>query len=102
MKTICKGFRFMIITCPMCAKRYMLDDNLLPKEGRQVRCVACQHIWLQAPLEETFPTLSLQETTGDIFIEPRTTHAKKHSRKFWFFTFSFFLLGISVFIFGRE
>ena len=91
----------MIITCPTCSKRYMLDDNLLPREGRQVRCVACQHIWLQAPLEETFPILSLQEA-GDIFIEPRASFDKKGSWKFWFFSLSFFLLGICFLSFGRE
>lgn len=91
----------MIITCPTCAKRYMLDDNLLPKEGRQVRCVACQHIWFQAPLEETFPILSLQEP-GDIFIEPRTSIEKKSSWKFWLFNFTFLVLGLSALIFGRE
>ncbi|MBX9787001.1 MAG: zinc-ribbon domain-containing protein [Alphaproteobacteria bacterium] len=91
----------MIITCPTCAKRYMLDDNLLPREGRQVRCVACQHIWFQAPLEEIFPVLSLQET-GDIFIEPRTSFEKKSSWKFWFFSFSFLLLGVCFLSFGRE
>jgi hypothetical protein len=79
----------------------MLDDNLLPKEGRQVRCVACQHIWFQAPLEEAFPTLSLQEP-GDIFIEPRTSVDKKSSWKFWLFNFTFLVLGLSALIFGRE
>jgi predicted Zn finger-like uncharacterized protein len=39
----------MIVTCPSCAKRYMLDDVLLPKEGRQVRCVACLQVWRQLP-----------------------------------------------------
>lgn len=39
----------MIVVCPNCSKRYMLDDSLLPKEGRQVRCIACEHVWRQAP-----------------------------------------------------
>lgn len=39
----------MVVTCPQCSKRYMLDDALLPQEGRQVRCVACHHVWRQIP-----------------------------------------------------
>lgn len=38
----------MIVICPNCSKRYMLDDNLVPEEGRQVRCIACHHVWRQA------------------------------------------------------
>jgi predicted Zn finger-like uncharacterized protein len=39
----------MIVTCPKCSKRYMLDNALLPQEGRQVRCISCQEIWRQLP-----------------------------------------------------
>lgn len=38
----------MIVVCPNCSKRYMLDDNLVPKEGRQVRCITCHQVWRQA------------------------------------------------------
>ena len=91
----------MIITCPQCAKRYMLDDNLLPKDGRQVRCIACHHTWLQAPLEETTPILTLKEPE-DIFIEQRKPLKKKTAWKSLFFLFTFVLLGTGFLIYGRE
>lgn len=37
----------MIVTCPECSKRYMLDDALVSAEGRQVRCISCRHVWKQ-------------------------------------------------------
>lgn len=40
----------MIITCPNCAKRYQLDEALIPKEGRTVKCFACQTTWEQKAL----------------------------------------------------
>jgi len=43
----------MIITCPSCSKRYMLDGDRIPPEGRQVRCASCQHVWRYLPEEET-------------------------------------------------
>jgi predicted Zn finger-like uncharacterized protein len=39
----------MIVICPKCSKRYMLDNALLPPEGRQVRCISCEEVWRQIP-----------------------------------------------------
>ena len=35
----------MIITCPNCSIRFMLDDALMPARGRKVRCAKCSHVW---------------------------------------------------------
>ena len=35
----------MIITCPRCQKSFNIDDKLIPKEGRLVKCGACDHTW---------------------------------------------------------
>lgn len=39
----------MRITCPNCLAQYDIDDTLLPKDGREVQCSACDHIWFQTP-----------------------------------------------------
>ncbi len=60
----------MIIDCPNCLKRYMLDDSLLPTEGKKVRCSSCHHIWKQSTsysashilLEKTPKALSKNRT----------------------------------------
>ena len=35
----------MIVTCPNCAARYRLPDEVLAKKGR-LRCAACDHRWV--------------------------------------------------------
>jgi predicted Zn finger-like uncharacterized protein len=39
----------MILTCPNCATRYLVDPHKLGSEGRQVRCGKCAHAWFQTP-----------------------------------------------------
>jgi predicted Zn finger-like uncharacterized protein len=40
----------MILTCPNCGTQYVVKDDAIPPEGRQVRCAACKHSWHQDPL----------------------------------------------------
>ena len=35
----------MQIVCENCNKRFNLDQNLIPKEGRYLQCSACNHKW---------------------------------------------------------
>ena len=35
----------MIIICPSCKKKFNLDINLIPSEGRDLQCGSCEHIW---------------------------------------------------------
>jgi predicted Zn finger-like uncharacterized protein len=39
----------MILTCPNCGTQYVVKDDAVPPEGRQVRCAACRHSWHQDP-----------------------------------------------------
>lgn len=39
----------MILTCPDCATRYMLDPALLAPAGRRVRCTVCATVWFEKP-----------------------------------------------------
>ena len=44
----------MIISCPACSKRYVLDAALLGS-GRKVRCANCGHSWQQRPAPAPAP-----------------------------------------------
>ena len=35
----------MIITCPSCKKKFNIDINLIPTEGRNLQCGSCDHVW---------------------------------------------------------
>ena len=35
----------MIVTCPSCQKKFELDNNLLPENGRTLQCGLCNHKW---------------------------------------------------------
>ena len=35
----------MIISCPSCRKRFMINENLIPNNGRMVKCGSCNQTW---------------------------------------------------------
>ncbi|MEI9982503.1 MAG: DUF3426 domain-containing protein [Aliidongia sp.] len=39
----------MIVTCPACATRFLVDPAALGPQGRMVRCARCAETWFQAP-----------------------------------------------------
>ncbi len=49
----------MIVTCPACATRYLVDTQKLGAQGRMVRCGTCHHTWYQAPPEDQPPHVEL-------------------------------------------
>jgi predicted Zn finger-like uncharacterized protein len=42
----------MIVTCPACSTRYLVDPRALSATGRLVRCASCAHTWHQVPPED--------------------------------------------------
>ena len=35
----------MIIVCPSCKKKFNIDVNLIPTEGRDLQCGSCDNVW---------------------------------------------------------
>ena len=77
----------MIIECINCNKKFNVDADLIPKQGRQIQCGSCNHIWhfkiessLKEPLiledEDNQKNLSIakntKETTENINVEKST------------------------------
>jgi len=51
----------MIITCPNCKKKFQIDPNLLPVEGRDLQCGSCENIWFYKVENENSLPLTLNE-----------------------------------------
>jgi len=39
----------MLLTCAKCETIFKIDAAAIPKEGRQVRCTICDHVWAAEP-----------------------------------------------------
>ena len=54
----------MILTCPNCATGFFVDDHLIGRDGRQVKCDECGEVWTahqEDPAAEA-PTLPAETT----------------------------------------
>ena len=49
----------MIIICNNCKTKFNVSDNLIPPEGRMVRCSYCNAKWKQENVSETSSNLGL-------------------------------------------
>ena len=47
----------MIVVCPQCRTRYLVDPRALGADGRRVRCAHCSHIWHHKPPPEALAEL---------------------------------------------
>jgi predicted Zn finger-like uncharacterized protein len=56
----------MILTCPECKSRYVVNPNALLPHGRTVRCAKCKHNWFENKPEEDIEVVTPQsESTKD-------------------------------------
>ena len=39
----------MIIECPYCKSNYKIEETLISKNGRKVKCFSCANFWIQFP-----------------------------------------------------
>lgn len=51
----------MILECPACENRYLVDPRAISGKGRTVRCAKCKHQWFAAPTEEVEEALQAME-----------------------------------------
>ena len=68
----------MIIICPSCKKKFNLDINLIPSEGRDLQCGSCEHIWFYKKQEPISEPLQINE---DIAIDEKEDSKKLNDDK---------------------
>ena len=68
----------MIITCPSCKKKFNIDINLIPEEGRDLQCGSCEHVWFYKKQEIIPEPLTIHE---DIFINKTAESDKINDNK---------------------
>ena len=69
----------MIITCPNCNKQFIIDNSLIPGEGRDLQCGSCNHVWFYKIEKENNEALKLNEEIikKDIKIKAKIKEEKK-------------------------
>ena len=85
----------MIITCPACTKRYLVEENAIGTTGRQVQCISCNHQWLYTP---EAPILKVDQVHLDL-IAAKTPSPEKGINLGWLLVFlTLFFLCLSAYL----
>ena len=56
----------MIVSCPSCATRYLIDPTALGGEGRTVRCAKCSHTWHEQPPADMPKRVDILPPNGEL------------------------------------
>ena len=70
----------MVIDCPDCNKKFDIDENLIPANGRLLQCGSCNYKWffeLKINKDIKSPKNILSEDTETIIQEAETSLEKK-------------------------
>ena len=68
----------MIITCPSCKKKFNIDINLIPSEGRNLQCGSCEHVWFYKKKDPIPEPLQINE---DIDVQENENNDKLNDDK---------------------
>ncbi len=92
----------MIITCPSCLRRYMIDETTFDEKGRMVRCSMCGHTWHQQKIiQELTPAHQEKDAAtanSKNMLVPRPEHPYRLN---WLIYFTVVATLLSVFIIGH-
>ena len=61
----------MIISCDQCQKKFEIDSNLIPRDGRLLECGSCNHKW--------FYKQDIEDKTEEIIIEPQLKNIEEEN-----------------------
>lgn len=80
----------------------MLDDALLPREGRQVRCISCHHVWRQIPDVRRPTPNDLFMGGADVALQMNVSSERQSSWLGWIAFLAILIFCVSGIIFGRS
>lgn len=63
----------MILQCPSCNTRFLVNSSLIPAEGRDVKCAKCAHQWFVEGEPPAADYAAMPRATDPV-IEPEPTH----------------------------
>ena len=70
----------MIISCPACKKKFEIDANLIPKQGRNLQCGSCSNVWFYKP-EKNISDLEIEENTIEFNEDDNEINIKEDKKK---------------------
>ena len=70
----------MIISCPSCKKKFDIDANLIPKEGRNLQCGSCLNVWFYK-FERSIPDLETKDNLNNLEINDIKSESKEDIKK---------------------
>ena len=84
----------MIITCPNCKKKFEVNTNLIPADGRNLQCGLCKKVWFYKIEKQDTEPLTLSENkfivenesksaeieTSDSLVKKKSINSEKINR----------------------
>ena len=68
----------MIISCINCNKKFEVNADLIPSEGRNIQCGSCNHIWFfKKEQKNVYEETKINEIENKLDIKSFTTPEKK-------------------------
>ena len=60
----------MIVTCPSCSTRYLVDPAAIGQGGRRVKCARCGHLWRESAVEPVTTAAPLPPESQPVLVGP--------------------------------
>ena len=71
----------MIIECVNCSKKFDVNSDLIPTEGRTIQCGSCNHVWFYRKNDEHLIIQKNTETLKEKNISNKKELSKKTNKK---------------------
>ena len=58
----------MIVNCPECIKKFIVQDQMIPAKGRHLQCGKCNHVWFFQLEDQTIKSEKINDNKIDNLI----------------------------------